>query len=271
MGKSPLVSVIMPVYNTEKYLWDAIESILNQTLKDFEFIIIDDGSTDNSWKIIQSYSEKDKRIKAYQNKKNRGISYTRSLLVQKTKTNFIAMQDSDDISLPQRLNTLYKEIINKPDCWVIGWNTTIIDEKNNQIGYRKYPKKAHKNILQRNNIAQPSCLVRKSVFIEVWWYDPTLNIGEDYDLWLKMLASWYKIKNIDKNIIMLRIRKGQTKESVRKTLKATIQIQKRAVKEYWIKASLWDKMYRRAEKILWRLPEKRIFRFFTKMTYEWKG
>mgnify|MGYP001335336150 FL=1 len=115
MGKlenMPKVSVVMPVYNTETFVREAIESILNQTFKDFEFIIIDDCSTDRSWDIIEEYSKTDARIIIGRNEKNMGISYTRNKLIELATTNYIASQDSDDISKLYRLEKEYLFLIN---------------------------------------------------------------------------------------------------------------------------------------------------------------
>ncbi|USN57519.1 MAG: glycosyltransferase family 2 protein [Candidatus Peribacteria bacterium] len=119
MTYTPLISVIMPVYNTERFVGEAIESILNQTFTDFEFIVIDDGSTDSSREIIQHYAQQDQRIRAFQNEENKGISYTRNKLIELTNTNYIATQDSDDISLPQRLELSYNYLENHPKCAVV--------------------------------------------------------------------------------------------------------------------------------------------------------
>ena len=106
----PKVSVIMPVYNTEKYLPQAIESILNQDFSDFEFIILDDCSKDKSFEICQLYAQKDKRIKLFKNKENKWISFCRNKLISLAETNLICSQDSDDISA---LNSLIQKIFSK--------------------------------------------------------------------------------------------------------------------------------------------------------------
>ena len=97
----------MPAYNAEKYISEAIKSILNQTFKDFEFIIIDDGSIDRTWKIIQKYAKKDDRVIALKNEKNLGIAVNRNKLVSMARGKYIIWQDSDDISLPYRIEKQY--------------------------------------------------------------------------------------------------------------------------------------------------------------------
>lgn len=115
----PRVSVLMPAYNVEKYVGEAIESILNQTFKDFEFIIINDGSTDNTAKIIKEYAKKDKRIKFINHSKNKGISETRNELLNSASGKYAAYHDSDDISLPTRLETQVNFLDKNPDISIV--------------------------------------------------------------------------------------------------------------------------------------------------------
>ena len=111
----PKVSVIMPVYNTEKYLPEAISSILNQDFLDFEFIILDDFSTDNSWEIIQEFAKKDERIRVFKNTENKWISFCRNRLVELANTEFLCNQDSDDISEKNRISLLFDFLSKNPD------------------------------------------------------------------------------------------------------------------------------------------------------------
>ena len=101
----PLLTVLMPVYNADKFLDESINSILSQTYSEFELLILDDASTDNSLKIIKAYAKKDKRIKVLVNQKNRGEAKCRNRLLKNSKTEFIAWMDADDISLEDRLQT----------------------------------------------------------------------------------------------------------------------------------------------------------------------
>jgi len=266
------ISVIMPVYNTAKFCWESIESILNQTFKDFEFIIIDDYSTDWSYDICKEYAKKDNRIKLFRNEKNMWISYTRNKLIELSNWKYIASQDSDDISLNNRLELSYNYLENNKDFVVVSWDNIIIDEKWKEIWYRKYSDNIDKIILKKSPVSNPASMFRKNIFLEVWWYDKELNYGEDYDLWCKFYAKWYKIKNLWEILIKLRIRKWQTKSSkLKQTIKNTIFIQKRANKVYWIKSSLSDKIYFVLENILLYLPSSFIIWLFKKLEYKrWK-
>ena len=258
----------MPVYNTEKYVWEAIESILSQNFKDFEFIIIDDCSTDRSYEICEEYSKKDERIKLFRNEKNMWISFTRNKLISLSATNYIATQDSDDISLKNRLELCFDFLENNPDYWVVSWDNIIINETSEIIWYRKYSDNIKNIILKKSPISQPSCMFRKDIFEKLWWYDKQLNYWEDYDLWLKMYANRFKIKNLSENLIKYRLHQTQSKSlKLKQTIKNTLFIQKRAVSKYGVQKSFSDKIYHLLEKILLILPNSFILFLFKKLEY----
>lgn len=266
---NPKISVIMPVYNTEKYLSEAIESVLFQSFSDFEFIIIDDCSTDNSYKICEEYSKRDKRIKLNRNEKNMWISFTRNKLIYLSSTNYIATQDSDDISLQNRLELSFYFLENNTNYWVISWNNIIINEDSEIIWYREYSNNIQNIILKKSPISQPSSMFRKDIFENLWWYDKKLNYWEDYDLWLKMFANNYKIKNISENLIKYRIHQKQSKSvKLKETIKNTLFIQRKAINTYKIKPVFSDKIYFCLEKILLILPDSFILFLFKKLEYK---
>lgn len=117
---SPKISVIIPVHNGEKYLKETLESIIHQTFRDFELLVIDDGSTDRSLQIINDYAKTDDRITVYQNIENKGIAFTTNFGIGQAKGNFIAVSDQDDISFPERLEDRLNILNNTPKftCWV---------------------------------------------------------------------------------------------------------------------------------------------------------
>lgn len=268
---APLVSVVMPVYNTEKYVGEAIQSILDQTFTNFEFIIIDDGSTDRSWEIIQEYARKDERIRAHQNNWNQGISYTRNRLIDLTQTNYVASMDSDDISLPNRLQLCHGFLQLNLEYWVISGNNIIINEKWEKIWYRKYSDDIPNIILKKSPISQPSSMFRKDIFIKVWGYDNKIKSWlEDYDLWLRMYAKWYKIKNLSNTLLQYRIRDWQAKSKIKLVLRETTKIQKKWIKKYKIKPSITDMLYHIGEYVLLLFPSKTIMFLFSLIEYKWK-
>lgn len=267
----PKISVIMSVYNTEKYLEEAILSILNQDFEDFELIILDDFSSDKSFEICQKFEKIDKRIKLFRNEKNMWISFTRNKLISLTNTNFICTQDSDDISFKNRLSLLYNFLEHNKNYAVVSGNMEIIDEESEKIWERKYSQNIEKIILKKSPISNPASLFRKDIFLEVWGYDKELDYAEDYDLWLKIFSKWYKIWVLQDFVLKYRIRNNQTKsEKLKETLKNTIFIQKRAIKKYGLKANFSDKIYHFLEKILLFLPEKFVLFLFKKLEYDKK-
>lgn len=263
------LSVIMPVYNTKQWVWEAIESILNQTFEDFEFIIVDDYSTDGSYEICKGYAKKDKRIKLYRNNKNEWLCYTRNRLISLTNTDYIASQDSDDVSKKNRLELEYKFLSDNSKYSVIGWDCEIIDENGEKIWLRRYSDNISNTILKKSPIANPTSMYRKSHFYEVWWYtnNRKLDGTEDYDLWLNFYLHWYLIKNLKKILLEYRIREWQTKSNIKKILKSTIYIQKKYIK-LGIKSNISDKLYILCEHILLLFPNRFINYLFKKITYK---
>lgn len=268
----PKIWVIMPVYNTKKYLKESIDSILNQSFKDFEFIIVDDFSNDWSYELLQEYEKKDDRIKLYRNEKNMWISFTRNKLISLSNTNLIANQDSDDISELNRLELQYNFLINNSDYSTISSNNLIINENSEIIWERIYNEDINKVILKKSPLSNPASMFKKDIFLELWWYEELLNYGEDYDLWLKMYLNWYKLKVLNNYLLKLRIRNWQTKSSkLKETLKNTINLQKKYIK-LGIKASFSDKIYIFLEQILLFLPNVIILNLFKILEYKkWKS
>lgn len=265
---NPKISVIMPVYNTKDYLVEALESILNQSFKDFEFIIVDDYSTDWSYELLQEYEKKDDRIRLYRNEKNMWISFTRNKLIDLCTTNYIASQDSDDVSLLDRLELEYNFLENNKNYAVVSWDNMIINEQSKVVWYRKYSDDIWNIILKKSPISQWSSLFRKNIFIELWWYDKTLNYAEDYDLWLRIFLKWYKIKNLSNDLYKVRIRLWQSKSAqLKQTIKNTLFVQKKAIKS-WLKATFSDKVYIFLEQILMLLPSNFILWLFKKLEYK---
>ena len=267
MKNKPLVSVIMPVYNTKDFVWEAIESILNQTFEGFEFIIVDDCSTDGSYEILKEYVNKDERIRLYRNTKNQWISYTRNKLISLATTDYIATQDSDDVSTEIRLDQEYKFLNKNQNYWVVSWNNEIIDEKWKKIWLRKYSDNIPSVILKKSPVSNPTTMFRKSFFEKVWWYEKNLDYWEDYDLWLRFYLKWYKIKSLPLVLLRYRVRKWQTKsDKLKQTLRNTIKLQEKYI-DKWIKPSLSDRIYIFLEKCLLMLPSNIILWLFKFLEY----
>ncbi|MFW5704359.1 MAG: glycosyltransferase family 2 protein [Nanoarchaeota archaeon] len=269
----PLVSVIMPNYNNEKYLPEAIESILNQTYKNFEFIIIDDCSRDSSWEIIQSYAKKDRRIRAFRNDRNLKIVKTRNkgFKLMSKESKYVAIFDSDDISMPERLDVEVSFLEENSDFGLVGANTLIINEKSKIVSKRYYEnnfRKLMKNILFKSPVAQPVCMIRRDVLDKVGFYstDGKFDRSRDFDLWVR-IAQVSKVKNLNKFLLKYRVTNTQGKKThLKETIKSTLQVQKKWAfkREYW-SLKLWCYIF--MEKILSFFPERFVLWLFKRLEY----
>lgn len=192
----------MSNYNGERFLKESIESIFSQTFKDFEFIIIDDGSTDKSCKIIESYN--DSRI-VFLKQKNKGLPASLNSCIKIAKGELIARMDSDDISEKNRLFEQVNFLEKNKDIYLVGSWIKIIDENNKKTGEIKYLtdyNKIIKNMVKKSQFAHPSIMVRKEVFKE-FKYDESYKYAQDYDLFLK-ISKKYKVANIPKFLLKYR-------------------------------------------------------------------
>ena len=192
----------MPVYNAEKYVERAIKSVLNQSFRDFEFIIIDDGSTDDSPSILQKLALEDSRIHLKM-RANKGMVYTMRELVELSGSEYIARMDADDIATPDRLLKQKKYLDENPDCVLLGTQTIQIDSAGRKISHTLLPT-SHEDILAGLllemgyppvPIIHPTVIMRRWALLEVGSYDDSLEASEDRDLWLK-LSSHGKIANL---------------------------------------------------------------------------
>lgn len=204
--KTPKVSVLMPAYNSEKYIAEAIESILNQTFADFEFIIINDGSTDNTAKIVQKYAKSDKRIRFINHTKNKGLIAVLNEGLGLCVGEYIARFDSDDISLPERFARQVEYMDAHPECGVVGaWiNQFDTDIKQGNI-YRYPPKsKMFDFIIKGCLVAHPVTMIRKSVLDEnKIKYNPAYKYAEDYGFWIQ-IAQHTEIHNVQQILLNYR-------------------------------------------------------------------
>jgi len=224
--KKPSISVVLPVFNDEKYLSDAISSILKQSYANFELIIIDDGSTDNSLKIIKAFH--DSRIKVIKHKSNKGLVYSLNEGISVSKGQFIARMDADDISNADRLATQLR-VFEDNNVGVVCSNTISIDEAGKTTSSPWWPvsdKVVNDDLLWTNPVVHPSMMIRKSLMEQ--YHD--LAGAEDYELWTR-LAQTTKIIRLGQVLLYHRIHrnsimgqnKGLSDQNAIKINKAFIQ------------------------------------------------
>jgi glycosyltransferase involved in cell wall biosynthesis len=187
---NPEISVLMSVYNGEKYLSEAVDSILSQSFRDFEFIVIDDGSTDRSKRILEKYAAKDPRIRLV-SRENRGISKSANEGLALARGEFIARMDADDVSLPGRFVEQVAFLKKNPDYVAVGCGVMVTDCDLRPLGLRwellDHPT-IESELLSGNGgaLTQPSTMIRKSALLQIGGYDERLPNAEDLDIFIRL-------------------------------------------------------------------------------------
>ena len=202
----PAVSIVMAVFNGGEYLKQAIESILSQTCKDFEFIIINDGSTDSTLEILKTYQKLDERIVLI-SRENKGLVASLNQGLATSKSQLIARMDADDISMPDRLAEQLVFLNKNPDVVCVGTDPIIIDEDNDELIHLRIPSnndKIQQPLLSGHcPLEHPSVMFRKEIALKLGGYRKEFEAAEDYDLWLRM-GEVGKLANINKPLIKYR-------------------------------------------------------------------
>jgi len=203
----PKISVLMPVYNGSKYLDEAIKSILNQTFQNLEFIIIDDGSTDDSLKNIKSYN--DNRIRLIENKENQGQSKTLNKGINLARGTYIARVDQDDISRLDRLEKQLELMENNTDIDVCGSWVKLIGKYSDIVNLETESEAIKITLLTNKNLVHPAVMIRKSTLIKYnLYYDSAFTIANDYDLWVRMFE-YCSFANIPEPLVKHRVHHNQ--------------------------------------------------------------
>ena len=203
----PLITVLMPVYNCESYIKEAIESILLQTFTDFEFIIINDGSSDSSEQVVQSFS--DERIRYYNNKINKGLIYTLNRGLKLAQGKYIARMDADDISLPHRLEKQFKFMEINPQVGLCGSFIKTFPGKPKVLKYPGNNNDLKSRLLFSCPFAHPSTIIRRETLVKNGFtYNARYKHAEDYELWLRM-SRVTDLANIPSILLLYRLHDKQ--------------------------------------------------------------
>jgi glycosyltransferase involved in cell wall biosynthesis len=220
MEQIPKISVLMPVYNGEKYLREAIESILNQTEKDFEFLIIDDGSTDNSENIIRSYT--DHRIK-YHKRPHQGLVQTLNYGLSVAKGEYIARMDADDISQTERFEKQIQFMNSNQNVAICGTHAYTINDNGEIMGEMNYPPEKSSQIkmyaILHNPFIHSSILMRMKAIIDCGLYDLRFKHVEDYELWTRILSDHHGY-NLKQKLIYYRMHENQVTSQMNFSMRA---------------------------------------------------
>ena len=241
----PLVSIILPAYNCEAYLQQTINSLLQQTYTNFELLIINDGSTDSTFEIINSYT--DSRIQLIQNDGNKGLIYSLNNGFELAKGKYIARIDADDICLPERIEKQVNWLEQNPSTAVVASTIQFINEKNVVTGFWDLDRKTitkeviKKAMLWECCIAHPSVMIRSSI-IKNYKYNSYQKHIEDYDLWLQLLADNFVIEKINEPLLLYRVDQQSVTGSVHRNKNSFFSIATAKRKFLWhrIKKAKWS-------------------------------
>lgn len=220
----PLITVGIPFYNTEKYLANAINSVINQTYANWELLLMDDGSSDKSVEIAKAFEAKDKRIKVFSDGKNFKLPTRLNQLSKLANGEFYARMDADDMMHPDRLKTQVEFLLNNPEVDLLGTGLVAIDEHNNIIGIRKGKSHTH---FRLNEIISGGWCVHPTITGKTEWfkknqYDEKLTRTEDFDLWIRTVeqSSFCKIDFLglyyrEESALSLKKYKISTKQTIK--------------------------------------------------------
>lgn len=225
---NPLVSVVVPVYNGEKYVAEAVASILSQSHSNLDIVLVDDGSTDASLGILKDFELRDSRVQVLQ-KSNGGLSSARNFGMRAAKGEYIAFLDADDIWLPHKIERQLNLLIQSKDAGLVYCDNIYIDSVGNEIdvgGFRLDPTiqgQVFSELVKANKVcgSGSGVLVPQSVFREVGEFDEKLRACEDWDMWLR-ISRKYSIKFVADVLVKIRIHPDQMQSSTDKMFLARL-------------------------------------------------
>lgn len=257
---NPFVSVLMTAYNAEEYIELAIQSILSQTYKNFEFIIIEDCSKDNTWKIIKDFAGKDKRINAIKNSENLKAGGSSNKGIPLCKGKYIVRMDADDWSYPDRIEKQVKYMEENPKIVVSGGSMVVCNENLEPIGVRPY-KQTDEEIrtvaLRLNPIPHPASIWRTETLSKTHLYPTDTGMSEDYALTLE-ISQFGEMGNLGDSLIKFRVHsKSISNSKMALQQKITLQLSRKAEKEYGYRSTFSDKLWRLLQVItMYTIPSK---------------
>ena len=208
MNPPPAISVILPVYNAEAYVREAVESILAQSFTDFECIIINDGSTDGSGAILRELAACDARIVLVE-QSNEGAASARNKALEIAHADLIALMDADDVSMPERFALQHARMVQEPGLAVLGSFIRVMDKAGNIIRLSEYPltpKETARHVEKGCPVAHPAVMMRRDAVLKAGGYRKAFSsYAEDYDLWLRMSDLGYAIANLPQPLLNYRV------------------------------------------------------------------
>ena len=272
----PRVSVVMPVYNSERYLAEAIASVLGQTYPDFELIIVDDGSTDGSAAIVEAYARRDSRIQFMPLRENRGIASTRNHGIAAASGEYVAMMGNDDICLPDRLRRQVNFLDANPPIGVVGGNIHVVDQ---DLGFRFESNLPLEHALVTwglyfsASVADPTTMIRRELLVVAGGYDEDCRTADDTELWTRLIQQT-RFANLPDILMLYRRHPGAISVKHREKQRAEgSAVRRKALELLWgelpeATADLFKRVwlretnFRRAERNLLRIEMTRLIESF---------
>ena len=265
LNNTPLVSVIMPVYNFEQFISNSTASILNQSYTNFEFIIIDDASTDGTFNKLLEFKRKDKRIILIKNKKNEGVTKSLNKALKIAKGKYIIRMDADDWSYPDRIKLQVEAMEKNPDVVVSGSYIEVCNSELKTKNLRKYhldDDSIRKHIFRYSPFAHPATIWNAKVLKENL-YNEVIIVSQDYELYFRV-GKMGKFMNLNKPLLKLRMHNDSVsaiKSSLQ--LNTTVLIRFNAILMHGYEMTKFDKLYNFLQEIGIGLltPKVRLFLF----------
>lgn len=210
MSSEKKVSIILPVYNASKFLKECLDSILKQTYTNYEIVVVDDGSTDNSYTIAKEYANINNRIKIIKNIKNLGVSCAMNTAINVSRGRYISVMNADDKMHPKRLQKQVDFLESNSEYIVIGSQVKLIDEYGKKKGIKKFPtshKDIYRSLYLTNPIQHSSMTINRRLLPQDFtWYNEDLRLSEDIDLLFRLLK-YGKLANHNEILTSYRIHK----------------------------------------------------------------
>ena len=272
-SKKPLVTVLITAYNAEKFLSQAIESIINQTYKELEILVVDDGSKDNTLNILKNYQKIDRRIKILKLGRNVGPSLASNYGLKRAKGQFIARMDADDVAIHDRIEKQLRFLLNNPEVVVIGGQCILIDKEGRVVGSKSFPtddSRIYSSLFAMNPIQHPTCMINRELIPNknIYYKNHSL-LAHDLELIFE-LAQYGRLSNLEEVVLLYRqYQDSLSLRDVKATFKATCEVRKRVVKRYGYKPDIKGKISNFAQTIIVGLaPKKVIYPLFSMVRFK---
>jgi glycosyltransferase involved in cell wall biosynthesis len=277
----PRVSVVIPAYNSAPSLRGAIQSVLDQTYRDSEILVIDDGSTDDTECVVRSFGD---RV-CYLKQENRGVSAARNHGIKVSRAPYVAFLDSDDLWLPGKLAEQIPLLDRDPEVGLVYSDWAVVSEEN--VLEPSYLSNLHagsgyvfNELLQSGFILTSGTVVRRSCLDEVGDFDEALSITQDYDLWLRICYRW-KIALVNKPLLIKKSRDGSLSSNLLKTATERIALfekvlrtfpdmtpRSRRLVKHQLAINYWDVGYDHYDRMLFKEARKN---FASSLAYDWRN